>query len=348
HIVPRSIAPATTAIGAYCFVDWPRSKLTLTPRGPFGPKPTRALKSLGPRPMIGPWSGGSMRWHRQRTDATAFAEPRTAFVLSGGGSLGAMQAGQLRALFEAGITPDLVIGVSAGALNGAAIAHRPIVDTAEELARIWRGLRSEYVFRGSRSERAWHVIRRHPHLYRSDGLVDLVDRFLPVADLDELIVDFEAGTVNLDDVRIDYHSAGDPRAVLVASASLPGVFRPVVINGSRHVDGGIAVNLPIQRALDLGATNVYAFDCRAGTRHRLPADLSALAVLTSSITVAREILTPAHDHPGVVRLPAPDTHGIGMQDFSQTGRLITEGYELTSAFLRERSKLRVLPAPSAA
>jgi NTE family protein len=289
-----------------------------------------------------------MRWHRQRTDPHALAKPTTAFVLSGGGSLGAMQAGQLRALFEAGVTPDLVIGISAGALNGAAVAHRPTFETAEELASIWRGLRSEYVFRGSRTERAWHVIRRHPHLYRSDGLVDLVDRFLPVTDLGQLVIPFEAGTVNLDDVRIDYHSTGDPRAVLVASASLPGVFRPVVINGSRHVDGGIAVNLPIQRALDLGATKVFAFDCRAGTAHQLPADLSALGVLTSSIAIAREILTPTHDHPGVVRLPAPDTHGIGMQDFSHTTRLIGEAYELTSAFLQERTKLRALPSASAA
>ena len=289
-----------------------------------------------------------MRWHRQRTDPSAFVKPTTAFVLSGGGSLGAMQAGQLRALFEAGVTPDLVIGISAGALNGAAVAHRPCVETTEELSSIWRGLRCEYVFRGSRTERAWHVIRRHSHLYRSDGLVDLVDRFLPVTDLGQLVVPFEAGTVNLDDVRIDYHSTGDPRAVLVASASLPGVFRPVVINGSRHVDGGIAVNLPIQRALDLGATKVFAFDCRAGTTHQLPADLSALGVLTSSIAIAREILTPTHDHPGVVRLPAPDTSGIGMQDFSQTTRLIGEAYELTAAFLQERTKLRAVPSASAA
>ena len=94
--------------------------------------------------MNGPWSGGTMRWHRQRTSATAFVQPTTAFVLSGGGSLGAMQAGQLRALFEAGITPDLVIGVSAGALNGAAVAHRPSVETAEQLASIWQGLSSTF------------------------------------------------------------------------------------------------------------------------------------------------------------------------------------------------------------
>ena len=268
--------------------------------------------------------------------------------MSGGGSLGAMQAGQLLAVLEAGITPDLVIGVSAGAFNGAAIANQPTTDMAERLARIWRGLRRDDVFRGSRHERAWHLLRGHPHLYRSDGLVDLVHRFLPVADLAELATRFEAGTVNIDDARIEYHSTGDPRSVLVASASLPGVFRPVMINGRRHVDGGVAVNLPVQRARDLGATLIFAFDCRAGTRHHLPTALSALGVLTSSIAVAREILTPSHDHPDVVRLPAPDTRGIGVYDFSQGMRLATEGHALVAKFLDEHPALSALPSTSAA
>ncbi|MEP7047848.1 MAG: patatin-like phospholipase family protein [Ilumatobacteraceae bacterium] len=289
-----------------------------------------------------------MRWQREHPEQGSFGRRRIAFVLSGGGSLGAMQAGQLRALFEAGITPDLVIGVSAGALNGAAIAHRPNVETTEQLAAIWRDLRRDYVFRGSRAERAWHVARRHPHLYRSDGLVDLVNRFLPVDDLDELPTPFEAGTVNLDDVRIDFHCTGDPRAVLVASASLPGIFRPVTINGSRHVDGGIAVNLPVQRACDLGATTIFALDCKAGTKHRLPARLSALGVLTSTIAVTREILTPSHDHLDIVRLPAPDTQGIGLFDFTQGSRLIEQGHQMVTAFLDERPELTASPSRSAA
>ena len=191
-------------------------------------------------------------------------------------------------------------------------------------------------------------MRKHPHLYRSDGLVDLVDRFLPLDDLTEFSTAFEAGTVNLDDARFDFHSSGDPRSVLVASASLPGVFRPVMINGSRHVDGGIAVNLPIQRARDLGATVILAFDCRAGTKHHLPVDLSALGVLTSSIVVARQILTPAHDHPNIVRLPAPDTNGIDVFDFSHGDRLARQGRELVAEFLEGHELLRTLPSRSAA
>ena len=110
----------------------------------------------------------------------------------------------------------------------------------------------------------------------------------------------------------------------------------------------IAAKLPVQRARDLGATTIFAFDCRAGTKHQVPAKLSALAVLTSSIAVTREVLTPSHDHLDVVRLPAPDTQGIGLFDFSHSERLITEGHDLVSDFIAEHPELTALPTRSAA
>src|SRR3954453_12537567 len=74
-------------------------------------------------------------------------EPRTAFVLAGGASLGALQAGMLRALYERDVTPDLLVGTSAGALNAAYVASRPQTpETAQELARVWRGLHRQDVF----------------------------------------------------------------------------------------------------------------------------------------------------------------------------------------------------------
>src|SRR4051794_16187687 len=74
-------------------------------------------------------------------------QPKVAFVLSGGAGLGAIQVGMLRALYERGIAPDLIVGTSAGALNGAFIASRPqSVATADALARVWRDLRRGQVF----------------------------------------------------------------------------------------------------------------------------------------------------------------------------------------------------------
>jgi NTE family protein len=73
--------------------------------------------------------------------------PDVAFVLSDGAGLPAIQVGMLRALYEHGIKPDLIVGTSAGALNGAFIASRPqTVATADALGAIWRDLRRGQVF----------------------------------------------------------------------------------------------------------------------------------------------------------------------------------------------------------
>ena len=72
---------------------------------------------------------------------------RTAFVLAGGASLAAMQVGMLRALYERGVRADLLVATSAGALNAAFLASRPqTVETAKELADVWRGLHRQDVF----------------------------------------------------------------------------------------------------------------------------------------------------------------------------------------------------------
>src|SRR5258708_4238666 len=88
-----------------------------------------------------------VRARPERGSAPVARRPLTAFVLAGGASLGAMQAGMLRALYEHGIAPDLLVGTSAGALNAAFVASRPqTVATADALARVWRGLRRDDIF----------------------------------------------------------------------------------------------------------------------------------------------------------------------------------------------------------
>jgi NTE family protein len=84
----------------------------------------------------------------------------TAFVLSGGASLGAVQVGMLRALYERGIRPDLIVATSAGAINGAFIASRPqTVETADELAAIWGRVRRAAGFPREPAQRAARLPR---------------------------------------------------------------------------------------------------------------------------------------------------------------------------------------------
>src|SRR3954449_7143019 len=104
-------------------------------------------------------------------------EPRTAFVLAGGASLGAMQAGMLRALYEHGVVPDLLVGTSAGALNAAFVASRPqSLITANQLGRAWRAMRREQIFPLAARTLLWGVASRHDHLVPDRGLRRLVAR----------------------------------------------------------------------------------------------------------------------------------------------------------------------------
>src|SRR5207302_5902237 len=99
------------------------------------------------------------------------APGKVVFVLSGGGNRGAAQIGMLRALLEAGITPDVVVGTSVGSLNGAAIAADPTLDGVGRLEDVWHGITREQLFGDGRLARAWRVASRANHLWQNSGLV---------------------------------------------------------------------------------------------------------------------------------------------------------------------------------
>jgi len=117
--------------------------------------------------------------------------PRTAFVLSGGASLGALQVGMLRALYERGIAPDLLVAASAGAFNAAFVASRPqTVLTADELAAIWCGLRREDVFPVGVRVLIAGLTSRDDHLVPDHGLGQLAIKKLKQK-VGELVLDLD-------------------------------------------------------------------------------------------------------------------------------------------------------------
>jgi len=124
--------------------------------------------------------------------------PRTAFVLSGGGNQGVAQVGMLRALFEREIVPDVVIGTSAGALNGAAISYAPNLTGVAQLAAVWEQLRTDHVFPGGRIHRAWNVVRRGTHLFGNDGLTGLIHHSTPARFFSDLEVPLRVIATDLD------------------------------------------------------------------------------------------------------------------------------------------------------
>ena len=137
---------------------------------------------------------------------------KTAFVLSGGGNLGALQVGMLRALDEFGIVPDVVLGCSVGALNGAAYALRPDTTGVDELVRFWTATTSDEVMPSSRLPSMVQLLRRGESLHPSDGLRRGVESLLGASRrFDELVLPFQC-------VAAEVETALRPGSATVRSA----------------------------------------------------------------------------------------------------------------------------------
>jgi NTE family protein len=280
--------------------------------------------------------------HRRDAPAvnTGDVRPAQAFVLSGGGSAGAAQVGMLRALLEAGIKPDVVVGCSVGAINAAFLAIDPSLSRIDDLERLWRGLDRGNVFGAGRRQPLTNLLRRECYLYEPAGLHRVIRQAVPIADLSETAIPCHIVTTDLTTGSARYWTSGDPVAVLGASACLPGIFPPVVIDGSPQVDGGVACPVPISRAVGLSARTTWTLDVSGGSIGRRDERMTALDVLLLSFSISRSLLNQGDDAGAgpdqtVVRLPRVDLGRHDMRDFSRTGELIQLGYDSTRAHLEQ-------------
>ena len=190
-----------------------------------------------------------------------------AFVLSGGASLGAIQVGMLQALFERGIAPDLIVGTSAGAINGAFIAARePTAATAVALGEVWRGLRRGAVFPANPLTGLVGFLGRSDHLVPAGHLQRIIARNLDVDRLEQMRVPLHVIVTDVLTGRELRLSHGPAVEAVLASAAIPGVCAPVEIDGRRLIDGGVSDNTPISHAIELGAEEIYVL--RPATRVR--------------------------------------------------------------------------------
>jgi NTE family protein len=187
-------------------------------------------------------------------------EPRTAFVLSGGGNQGVSQVGMLRALLERGILPDVVIGTSVGALNGAVVATDPVLAQVDHLEDVWSNLTSEQVFPGGTLRRAWNLLRRDDHLISNEGLRTLIDGTGVADSFGDLAVPLRVVTADLESGAELVFASGDLRLALLASAALPGIYPPIRLDGSVLVDGAIVNLVPISHALAGPVDRIFVLD----------------------------------------------------------------------------------------
>lgn len=273
------------------------------------------------------------------------ARPPTAFVLGGGGPLGAVQVGMLQAVLERGITPDLLLGCSAGAINAACLAQNPTRDGCDALAEVWRNLDGNSVISPGHLSRLWLLARKGLALQGNDGLRALLEDSLSYRSLEETVVPLQVVATSMRTGRERWFSSGPVVEAVLASAALPAVFPPVEIDGELFIDGAVVDNVPLSRAVALGARRVVVLHVGNFERPR-PVPRRPLDVLLQSFSIARNYRFLAEvEHPpaGVelLTLPSVDPGPTRYNDFSQSARLIERAYAAATAFLDAR-----LPAPN--
>jgi NTE family protein len=180
-----------------------------------------------------------------------------AFVLGGGGQLGASEVGMLRALIERGIVPELVIGTSVGAINGAAVASEPTVAMVQRLAETWSDIERSDVFAGSLLGRLATLARTRTNLHGNEALRATLTEALPIALIEDLPVRFQCVAASIEAASEHWFTAGDLVDAVLASAAVPGILPPVEVGGQHFIDGGIVNSIPVDRAVQLGATRIF-------------------------------------------------------------------------------------------
>src|SRR4051794_38590696 len=144
---------------------------------------------------------------------TRNGSPEVAFVLSGGAGLGAIQVGMLHALYERDIAPDVIVGTSAGAMNGAFIASRPqTVATAEALAGVWRDLRRRQVFPVNPLTGLLGFLGASDHLVPASGLRRLIAGNIERASLEDMPIGLHVVAVDVvsgEELRLSRGSVAD-------------------------------------------------------------------------------------------------------------------------------------------
>ena len=180
-----------------------------------------------------------------------------AFVLGGGGLLGAAEAGMAHALLEAGVRPDLVCGTSIGAINGAALAADPTPEGARQLLTLWDALADEGMLDGSVIRRVAEVVRHRTSLHGNGALRRMLRERLPAQTFEELAVPFECVAASIEQARECWFSTGDLIEPVLASCALPGVFPPVRIGDEHFFDGGLVNSIPLDRAVAHGADTIW-------------------------------------------------------------------------------------------
>lgn len=270
------------------------------------------------------------------TPAQIAALPRPlAFVLPGGGALGAYQAGVLRALTEAGVVPDQLIGVSAGSVNAALFAWNSDLDGVHRVENVWRGIRRRDLLRLHPGRLAMAVAGRHPSFLDNRYGTAFLRRHLGRRLIEHAPIRLACVASDLATGEAVALTSGDLTTAVLASSAFPGVYPPIDIDGRTLIDGGVVADIPLDTAVALGVKSVLVLSVPALT-HEIGARRAIdLLFRASSLGVeahGRTMLRRPPKELVVVEVPAPPT-SLTTFDVGRSAGMIEAGHAATAAWL---------------
>ncbi len=184
-------------------------------------------------------------------------ERKTAWVLGGGGLRGATEVGMAKALVTRGVSPDLIVGTSIGALNGVVLASAPVEESVQRLTRMWEQMEASSLFGESMFRRIRHLLDHWTHFHTNEPLKKLIEQWVPYSKLEEAHIEMQTCAACIETSTEHWFTEGSVVDAVLASCALPGVLPPVEIEGSHYIDGGVVNSIPVSRAIELGATDIY-------------------------------------------------------------------------------------------
>jgi NTE family protein len=273
-----------------------------------------------------------------------------AFVLSGGANYGAQQAGALEVLFEHGLQPDMVMGVSAGALNAAWVAAHPTLDGVQELARVWCEDAATSIPAVGPLTALFRVVGGRDSLLSNDSLLQFLRRWsftestfgeFAQPRLYTVAANFDTGALRV------FGDDPNDRLLdgLMASTAMPPFYSPWEVDGVPYLDGGVISHLPLQAAITRGADEIFALrnghEVLSGTG---PAQRTVLSIGAHAISLlvdrqARLEIELAQRERSVrlhlIHLYTDDDPGLW--NFTRAAELIDAGRRATEDYLKNNA-----------
>jgi NTE family protein len=261
-----------------------------------------------------------------------------AFVLSGGASLGAVEVGMLAALRERGIRPDVIVGTSVGALNGAWLAGHPDAPI-DDLAKVWTALHRSDVFPADAPRGLFAFAGWRRSFFDERPLRELIERHVSFPRLEDAPTPLHVVAVEVLTGRDVLLSSGPAVDSVLASAALPALFDPVEIDGVPYMDGGVANNTPISHAVALGIDRVWVLCAgHACALTEPPSSALAMALHALSLLLHKQLAVDVERYESSIEirvLPPLCPLTVSPVDFSHSAELIDRAYNASIRWLDE-------------